>query len=76
MNRKGQTWCVNTLGVVLTVLRSHRPTTTRRFWIHDVVFLENDRSPHLIGTKQELQEAEYSPGRGAFESNPSFKKIS
>lgn len=76
MNRKGQTWCVNTLGVVLTVLRSHKPTTSRRFWLHDVVFLENTRSPNLIGTKQVLQEAVSTAGKGAFECNSSFKKIS
>lgn len=76
MNRKGQTWCVNTLGVVVTVLRSHKPTASRRFWLHEVVFLDNEQSPHLVGTKQELQEAVSTTGKGAFESNPAFKKIS
>ena len=69
MDRKGQTWCCHRLGVVFTVLRSRKPTTERQFWIHNVLFLEDRRSPKLVGTKQELEEAK---GR-AFEA--SLKRI-
>ncbi len=58
MNRKGQTWSHNKFGIVFTVLRSHHPTADRRYWIHSVVFLENEKALNLVGTKQELQEAE------------------
>lgn len=58
MNRKGQTWCADKHGVVFTVLRSHQPNVSRRYWVHEIVYLENEKRPGAVGTKHELQEAE------------------
>lgn len=58
MDRKGQTWSHRKRDIVFTVLQSHRPTADRRFWLHKVLFLENESAPHKVGTKQELHEEE------------------
>jgi len=68
MDRKGQTWhCRMT---VFTVLASYKPTSSRRYWKHSIVYLDYPKVRY-VGTKQELDEAIGEP----FESYKDMKRL-
>jgi hypothetical protein len=70
MDRKGQTW--NMRRVVFSVLRSFKPTSSRPWWLHEVVYLENPSAQRYEGTKQELEESL----ERSFEKYPEMRRIS
>lgn len=71
MNREGQTWCAQHLGVVFTILRSIAPCDGQSYWVHEVVFLEDGRPFSDVGTKQLLPEASSS-----FDALETLKRVS
>lgn len=70
MNREGQTWCVQHLGVVFTVLRSLAPNGDRTWWVHEIVFLDDKRANAHLGTKQVLPEVD-----GAFDKEKLLQRV-
>ena len=58
MDRKGQTWHFKS--TVLSVFRSERPTLTRTYWLHSVLYLEH-AMPEYVGTLHKLEEGVDQP---------------
>jgi hypothetical protein len=70
MNREGQTWCAQHLGVVFTVVRSHAPTRDQQWWVHEIVYLDDKRGYAELGTKQVLPEVD-----GAFDKETTLLRV-
>ncbi len=61
-DRKGQTWRRRLLYetanyAVFTVVKSQPPTINKQFWTHEIVYLEYENYPELVGKMVELTES-------------------